>query len=149
MRRMRVRGSPAQRGVKAVRKSTQFMLFVQLLLVVSVSSLPALADNTKKPAPKTPAAHQAGPKNNAGSTAKGSAKDSKGANKDAKGKGGGDTHKGTAGQGKSSPGEAAEQNAGGEPCSPGNTVGGALAGALGNAIGGAAGQLISGAAPCR
>lgn len=146
---MRVSGSPAQRGVKAVR-STQFMLFVHLLLVVSVSSLPALADDTKKPAPKTPAAQQAGPKNNAGSATKGTSKDSKGANKDTKGKGGADTHKGTAGHDKSSPGGAAEQNANeGAPCSSGNAVGGALAGALGNAIGGTAGQLISGAVPCR
>ena len=132
-----------------MRKSTQFRLFVQLLLIVGVSSLPALADDTKKPAPKTPAAQQTGQKNNAGSTAKGTAKDGKSASKDAKGKGGGDTHKGNAGQDKSSSGGAAERDPGREPCSTGNAVGGALAGALGNAIGGAAGQLISGAAPCR
>ena len=80
-----------------MRISTRFMLFVQLLLVVCISSLPALADDTKKSAPKMPAA-QTGLKNNAGSTSKGTARDSKGASKDSKSKGGGDTHKGTAGR---------------------------------------------------
>ncbi len=131
-----------------MRKSTHFMLVVQLLLVVSVPSLSALADDTKKPPSKTPSA-QTGPKGDARGTTKDTTKgtkDTKGAGKDAKGKGGSDAHRDAAGRDRPPPGGEGERNViVGAPCSSGN----ALAGALGSAIGGTAGQLISGAVPCR
>jgi hypothetical protein len=122
-----------------MRKSTHFILLFQLLLVFSVPSLSALANDIKKSPLKPPAAQQ-----KLGGEAKvTSAKDAStkgGSTKDSKGKRGSDAEGETAGRDNTLPQNASER----VPCSPGN----AIAGALGNAIGGLPGQLISGP-PCR